>query len=324
MNIKKNVFSSESERKVYKSLDTVWGQKFNLFSALPFTNIINVQDTEFTEGERRYLRSTSVDFTLCEKDSDRPLVSVEFDGLSHGFSRSGQFVETLQTQKDPNRKWKLDLKLKAAQEVFYPFYVVSYTEAYPFNESFQLSVLDGILSHVLQGIYLPQFLSERADELDDRLENNFSTVKEVYARIGESYSREDFIQDWITEKEIEMEYEFNPFAKKASELRVALLRKGVEISAKTEEWVDDPNDSFGTKLASGVQSRLEQLRNASQTGAHVVLEGSFGKVEKTIWVRNVSLPSIFTSDFDMTPSLVAMDIARLQALHEINTNSHRV
>lgn len=92
MKVRSSVFGSGSEKELFSTLNTHWVQKFDLFPSLPFACIINIDDTNLSDREKNFLYKTSVDYTLCTKES-KPLVSVEFDGLGHGFSKNGEYVE---------------------------------------------------------------------------------------------------------------------------------------------------------------------------------------------------------------------------------------
>src|SRR5262249_25925168 len=105
-------------------------------------------ELDLSESERQFLFKTSVDYTLCTKGVGKPLMSVEFDGLGHGFSRRGEYVQVVPAS-DPYRKLKLDLKLRVAKEVDYPLIVVSYDEKFPIGPSTSLTIVDGIIGNLM-------------------------------------------------------------------------------------------------------------------------------------------------------------------------------
>lgn len=75
MKTRKSVFGSESEKELFKTLNSHWGQNFDLYPSLPFTSIIDIQDAVLSDKERNFLFKTSVDYTLCTKKGG-PIVSV--------------------------------------------------------------------------------------------------------------------------------------------------------------------------------------------------------------------------------------------------------
>lgn len=113
MKVQKTVFTSQSERELFTALQSTWSEHFNLWPSLPFLNVIDVEGHEVIAGEWQQLLKTSVDVTLCTKDDDKPVVSLEFDGMGHGFSRNGEYIQ-LHPSADPHRKLKFDLKLRIA------------------------------------------------------------------------------------------------------------------------------------------------------------------------------------------------------------------
>ncbi|MBN1227636.1 MAG: hypothetical protein JXA79_11645 [Deltaproteobacteria bacterium] len=95
-----------------------------------------------------YLLKTEFDFVVCNHFGV-PILAVEFDGLGHGFSHDGAYVQITDT-KDPYRKLKLDTKISACEECGLPVIVVSYPEAEKsFNPDCQITVLDAIIGEVL-------------------------------------------------------------------------------------------------------------------------------------------------------------------------------
>lgn len=144
MKIRDKVFRSESERELFTALHTMWSDHFNLWSSLPFLNIIDVDKAEVIRGEWDTISKTSVDITLSTKQEDRPVVSIEFDGMGHGFSRDGKYIQ-MHPSQDPYRKLKLDLKLRIAEQVNYPLLVLSYEEKHPIGVTLALTIADGIV-----------------------------------------------------------------------------------------------------------------------------------------------------------------------------------
>ena len=95
MSVRKTIFDSYNERELFTSIESQWSERgFVLYPSLPFANIFDVTKLDVTSEERSFLFKTSIDYTLCTKDG-QPILSVEFDGISHGFSRHGEYVAVL-------------------------------------------------------------------------------------------------------------------------------------------------------------------------------------------------------------------------------------
>lgn len=144
MSVRRTIFDSHSERELFVAIDSHWSSRgFVLYPSLPFTNIFDVRQFDLSPEEKTFLFKTSVDYTLCTKEG-KPIVTVEFDGLCHGFSRLGRYVGVRPApSNDPRRHWKLDLKVRLATEAGYPLVVVSYHEKNTVTEGSRLTIVDG-------------------------------------------------------------------------------------------------------------------------------------------------------------------------------------
>ena len=81
-----------TRRELYRTLRTNW-PRWAIYPQLPFQAIIDFESSpSLSEKERAFLRHTSVDYTFCGKE-DRPILSIEFDGLGDGFSRHAEYVQ---------------------------------------------------------------------------------------------------------------------------------------------------------------------------------------------------------------------------------------
>lgn len=309
MKIRQSVFGSRSERFLYKALKTRWGKRFNLFPSLPFPNIIDIEAGEVTEKEWQFLLKTSVDFTLCEKEGDKPLLSIEFDGLGHGFSRKGKYIQFVPTE-DAYRKLKLDLKLRIAWEVGYPFFVVSYEESLPFGWEMDLTIVDGIIGRVLARRHFLEVMNEMSQE---ELEEHIKILASIYPE--GSRDRDGYIQDIVVGEEVQAELLWDPIAKEASKLQEQLLQRHV-IKSWSYRFVEEPPvpippDFFDTEA---LKKRIEAINYAVRVGCVYSIATSFGEVEKTAWVRNIE-------GFGVSPLTISENIAELLALKEVEKRS---
>ena len=147
---RRTIFDSYNERELFSSIESQWSERgFVLYPSLPFANIFDMTKLDVTAEQRTFLFKTSVDYTLCTKDG-QPIVSIEFDGISHGFSRRGEYVAVRDAPRnDPRRHWKLDLKVRLATDAGYPLLVVSYHEKNPISKDTHLTIVDGAIGQVL-------------------------------------------------------------------------------------------------------------------------------------------------------------------------------
>ena len=180
MKIRETVFGSQSERSVYQALRRQW-KDYDIYSSLPFLNIVEVGEADVKAGKLKprewdFLKKTSIDFTLCERPTHRPLLSIDFDGLGHGFSHftgleGPEYIETFPA-KDPYRKLKFDLKLRLCYGLAYHYLVVSCEEAYPFEEDLGLTIVDGVIGRILSHKRFQELSIERRWEREGNIITN--------------------------------------------------------------------------------------------------------------------------------------------------------
>jgi phage anti-repressor protein len=293
MKIRDSVFGSRSERELYSSLESRWANMFNLYPSLPFTSIIDIGGAKVRDGEKQYLFKTSVDFTLCEKETDKPIMSIEFDGLGHGYSHEGKYVQVTQSE-DSFRKLKFDLKLRLAQRVSYPYIVISFDEADPFTEDLELTIVDGLIGRVLARKRFDELMKERRSELEGPESEDFARMKQMYEEFSkEEYTYDDYVQNWVTGLEVEAELESDPIASQATILEGELVKKGI-FTGMTSEYLEDPpapalRDSSDVET---LKKRIEALQSPStKIGCQVSLKvkGLSKEVRSRIFVRNFGL-----------------------------------
>jgi hypothetical protein len=299
MRVKENVFGSKNEKDLFKTLESHWSHEFDLFPSLPFPAIVDIQDAVLSEKERDYLFKTSVDYTLCTK-LGKPIVSVEFDGLCHGFSRNGTFVEVVTSIRDPHRKLKMDLKLAIANKVKYPFFVVSYEEKVPIDKDLTLTIVDGVIGQVLAHLYFEKIIN-------DRIAENSLLCEDLPPD-----EEHEIIQDIVIGTEVEAEYRWNPILKEAGKYQSILQRRGLPWMTNRIKFHHDPklpegnpwdfnNNTFNLDIA---EKRMMGIQNAERVGVTVSIVTANGELSETAWVRNLE-------GYGVSPTSLAENIAEL-------------
>lgn len=290
MKISGSVFGSENEKELFKTLQSNWSDRFDLWPNLPFTNIIDIGSSQLSAKEEKFIKElaeylwpnltstkinekindivnfrlsakeekfiykTSVDYTLCKKDG-KPLLSIEFDGLGHGFSRNGEYVQ-LVSNKDKYRKLKLDLKLRIAREIGYPLFVISYDEKEPIGPELHLTIVDGIIGMALAG-YHTQYLI-----------NNLPLDKEWMATLPEDESH-DYVEQLVWEAELEAELKWNPFER--------LTKKYLDQAKKKGLWLD--------YIMSYFPASKGENKNSVTVGS--IVQTDFGEIRKETTIRDI-------------------------------------
>lgn len=113
MKTRDSIFDSKAETRYFKELAFRWTNKLTVYAQLPLSKLIEpLHADEITDRERGFLYSSNVDYTFCDPTSDKPLLSMEFDGMGHGVSLDGTYQPNKSVS--PKRQENMDLKLSLA------------------------------------------------------------------------------------------------------------------------------------------------------------------------------------------------------------------
>lgn len=297
MSLKECVFDSYHEKELFKHLNSMWKNNFNIYPQLPFTKIVDIETLNISQNERDFLLKTNIDYTVCDRE-DKPLMCIEFDGWSHGYNRGGEYIQIV---RDQFRKKKLELKLKIAMEHRFPFYIISYNEKRYLLEKIHLAVIDGIIGETIAKMKF-------RDKINEYLEDSKDTLSFM-----SEYERYEYIQDLVTSAEVELELTWNPISKKAAEIEGVLINKGI-ISGHSSKPLSKPElpeikDIFDME---GIEKRLKTWKDIKWHGREVSCETPKGKVTEQAWVRNFERMLA-------SPLIIVQNIAELLAFYKATT-----
>ena len=82
---------TETEKKFYKVLKTVVGEKFTILSKVrmeDYIKVVGVRGWGKRQGHRNTIKSRHVDFLLCKPGELTPVLAVELDDRSHEGSKA--------------------------------------------------------------------------------------------------------------------------------------------------------------------------------------------------------------------------------------------
>lgn len=284
INVKETVFGSKTEQSVYYKLLKKWSNTYNLYLSLPVANIFQVDINKLKPGEKKTYLQSSIDYTFCSK-SDKPLFSVEFDGLGNGYSRGNEYIQTKRFVNDPYRKLKLDFKLKMAWSAGYPFVVVSYDEVTKLDEDETLTILDGIVGQLTSKRRFDELLTEFITDKKD-IRNSMTPVE-----------RDEYVQDFVTSLEVEAEMEEDPIAIKATEYHSEIFKYGVtSYEIKSLEEPGFPQANFPPN----------SLKDIARYGYKISIETDKGIISRSVWVREYKT-------YGSSSISLALNIAKLLA-----------
>ncbi len=297
MRIKKSVFGSKSERRVFCALRGRWSRRFDLYPSLPLSCIVEQPESLLSRPELSFFYKTNIDYTLCEK-TGRPLLSIEFDGLGHGLSRRGKYVQTRRSP-DPHRNKKLQLKLRIAEQLGYALFIISYEETDRLDPSLSLTIADGIIGQALANReYRLLFRSL----LDEHRQAVCSLLPDLW---------EFQIDRLDVGARVHSEMKYDPIAKLAWKLVHEASERGVARMWQME-FLHDPELpqcdvlKMGAEDPAALDEWIQLALNAAWVGCRVVVDTDSVAVVKTAWLRN------FDNRF-VAPSHIAENVALLLA-----------
>lgn len=285
MKKRNTVFDSKSEEELYSLIKSYWSGKYNIYPSLPFSNIINFsKGKELDNKEKEFLYKTSVDYTLCNKETNEPILSIDFDGIYHGFNKNGEYLvyNIFQNETEAKiRKLKFDLKLKVAEEADYAYFIVSYDEKNPIGEEINLTIVDGIIGYYLQTVNTLVKI------------NNFVKENEEILKSLDPSIKDDYIYDnIIIPAEVEAEMEFNPISKKAWDYEVKVLDRKINYKAIHLEIPELPplpdSSGYDEKYLEALEKRVKNWNNIIKFGCkcEIILDNG-DVISETAWVRNI-------------------------------------
>ena len=207
-----SIFDSHSEFRTFRLLESVWGSDYLISDHLPVRNVLGfeqIKALDLPERDVRYLLSADFDFVVCTKDQGEPLIVVEFDGYTRGYSQNGQHVSKL---ADDDRRHKFNTKLTACSFYQMPMVIVSNEEAF-WGDDDMLTVLDAIVGSVIAAKHTGEDVRLQMNELSRALEEDPT---------GDAAGA---VLDAIT---FENELKYNPVVRRTAEMRKQIGYSGGE------------------------------------------------------------------------------------------------
>lgn len=291
MRRKDDIFDSNAERQLYATLASNWSPEYDIIPQLPLSKIVKVEPGELSSKELEYFYKANLDLTLCK--NNRPLLTVEFDGIGRGFSKAGEYIQ-LQPTPDRYRKLKMDFKLRIAKTVSYPLAVVSFEETMLLDETDAFTILDGIVGQFLSWRAVPKYIDELLEGGD----------QEELERMS-PWERDEYYQDLVLQAEVLSDMGNDPIFRKSAEYQrlcsqFGVVRFGYELLHDPET----PSLSGIPPLVDPVelQARTSAINRAECIGCRWWVETPNRNVAKTIWLRNFEVIGV-------SPLSVAINLA---------------
>jgi hypothetical protein len=272
---RESIFDSASEKELFLAISGSWEPRYHVYPHVPFANLIDVDPHLLSAEELSFLHKTTVDYVLVEGEG-RPRLAIEFDGMGHGISRHGRYIQKVASKRDPKRGWKLDLKVRVAKSSRFPFLVMSYDEKAIVDEETDLTVLHGIVGQFVAGLHIvprvQELIAEQQNELDEMTEAE----------------RDEAIQDMVIAAEIDADMDYNPVCRRAAELST-ILSNEYGVSGYSFSYVEDsprPAHCNAWEPDFDPVALKTWWDNMDRIGCEHRLNTSRGEISRTVWVRN--------------------------------------
>jgi len=171
---RESIFDSASEQELFQAISGSWEPRYHVHPHVPFANLLDLDPHLLSAEELSFLHKTTVDYVLVEGEG-KPRLAIEFDGMGRGISRHGRYIQKITSKRDPNRAWKLALKVRVAKNSGFPFLVMSYDEKAVIDAETDLTVLHGIVGQFVAGLHIvprvQELIAEQQNELDEMTES---------------------------------------------------------------------------------------------------------------------------------------------------------
>lgn len=280
MSINESVFPSKKERDGFEHLKSRWNSEYHLFPNLPFLQVLNTYDLfdfsdpntikplQIAKEDLQRLKKTSIDYTLCDKE-DKPLLSIEFDGVNNGFNTGFEYKSKQQINEW--RKIITELKIKIALASNYPFFVLSSLQFVYLEQKEKLAIVDCIIGSVLASKEMRRKFDVGFDPIE------YGYTQDEFEKLS-IYDQESIIEDWGIGIEVESNFDKNPLYN-----LVYTLENELEIKRMGYGNIESPM----LMGISNPQKRLEIFEKVDQIGATAWVELDDGnKIFGTVWIPN--------------------------------------
>jgi hypothetical protein len=274
MKRRRTIFDSESERELFSAIRSAWEPAFKLYPHIPFANLVDLNPQELVAHEMKFLHKTTVDYALTTADG-RPLLAIEFDGLGHGHSKDGAYLQSVPS-RDHSRAWKLDLKARVANAAGLPFIILSYDEKLLLEADTNLLMAHAIIGQFIANWHTPQRLRELYEDAQNWLDE------------WPTEERHEQIQDLTIQAEVETSLTWNPVARRAAELLGRLRHVDPLVSTGHHYTHEPPRPENTTPLEPGFDPAVFEhwWHSINRIGCVYTIATSRGQVTRTVWARN--------------------------------------
>lgn len=151
MKVSISIFASKAESEAYKAILGHIPFGWKLFANVPLAMVLKIEQDEISPREWDTYLKMSVDFILTDPNY-RPVLAIEFDGLSEGFSSGERYVQKIKSKKDQFRALKMNFKLRVFAKCNFPLIVISFDELKSISREVGVYVINSIVGVYAAGL----------------------------------------------------------------------------------------------------------------------------------------------------------------------------
>lgn len=307
MGVKQTVFGSRAERSNYQKLQSRWGEKYALWHNIPFLNIftreplidpdsVDLRPLIIPDTDWQRLKKTSIDYVLCDREHDKPIVAIDFDGLQDGFNAGREYRPGAENPF----QWRdqiTTLKLRVAHGSLFPYFVVGSRHFADVAPRVQFCIVDGIIGDILARSATHERLARGLTAADVGMSDaDWDALH--------PWEQDELVQNFAMSVEIENDFEHNPVYSE-----VARLSHELGHPPTTHRFVDAPRTE---RAPHGQRLKEPDYWRAECT----VQTDDVGTIRRTLWLPNFQAPGFIGLG-------LAEEIAHLMALDEVRRRRSR-
>ncbi len=308
MKSRSTIFDSAAEQELFESIEGAWEPKFRLYPHIPFANLIDLDPHLLSAEELTFLHKTTVDYALISSAGE-PLLGIEFDGLGHGLTRGGCYIQAVPTDRDKSRAWKLDLKARVANAAAFPLLVISFQEKTSLDREQNLTV-----THAVIGAFLA-----RRDTMP-RVQELLGEHQDWIASLSDD-ERDAQIENMVLAAELDADMAYNPIVRRAAELSDEIESLEPICSDRWCYETDPPRPPNADPMMHGCNREAFETwwRSVRRFGCTYTIKTVRREVTRTVWFRNLNCVGI--SPFGLLEDIahVVAGCATLEQIHRVRT-----
>ncbi len=133
-----------------KTLKTYWSKYYDLHALVPAKEVLKLNKSKSLDAvEKCYLNGTNFNYTLYKKENNNPVMSIDFRGIGYRFSEDGKYIEFRPDPRFTDKGRPYKLKLKAAKEFQYPYFIISIDSENEISKKTHIEIIEGMIENFI-------------------------------------------------------------------------------------------------------------------------------------------------------------------------------